>query len=105
MNILLMCMAGASTSIVMNKMRAALKEDQKDWKIEAHPFDKMEEVVEDFDVILLGPQIAYKKKELSAKAAEYGKPLDSILPVDYALGNGENVLKLAIELYDNYHNK
>ena len=31
MNILLMCMAGASTSLVMNKMKAALTEDQKDW--------------------------------------------------------------------------
>ena len=28
MNILLMCMAGASTSLVMNKMKAALTEDQ-----------------------------------------------------------------------------
>ena len=64
MNILLMCMAGASTSLVMNKMKAALTEDQKDWKIEAHPFDRMDEVVENFDVILIGPQIAYKKKEL-----------------------------------------
>ena len=72
MNILLMCMAGASTSLVMNKMKAALTEDQKDWKIEAHPFDRMDEVVENFDVILIGPQIAYKKKELLRKAAESG---------------------------------
>lgn len=102
MNILLMCMAGASTSIVMKKMSAALAPDQQDWKIEAHPFDKMDEVVDEFDVILLGPQIAYKKKELSAKAEEYGKPLDSIAPVDYAMGNGAKILAQAIALVENY---
>lgn len=100
MNILLMCMAGASTSLVMNKMKAALTEDQKDWKIEAHPFDRMDEVVENFDVILIGPQIAYKKKELLRKAAEIGKPLDSIAPVDYVMGNGAKILKQAQALYE-----
>ena len=100
MNILLMCMAGASTSLVMNKMKAALTEDQNDWKIEAHPFDRMDEVVENFDVILIGPQIAYKKKELLRKAAEIGKPLDSIAPVDYAMGNGAKILKHAQALYE-----
>ncbi len=101
MNILLMCMAGASTSLVMNKMKAALTEDQKDWKIEAHPFDRMDEVVDGFDVILIGPQIAYKKKELLRKAAEIGKPLDSIAPVDYAMGNGAKILKQAQTLFEN----
>lgn len=100
MNILLMCMAGASTSLVMNKMKAALSDDQKDWRIEAHPFDQMDEVAERFDVILIGPQIAYKKKELMRKAEEIGKPLDSIAPVDYAMGNGAKILKQAQELYE-----
>ena len=45
--------------------------------------------------ILIGPQIAYKKKELLRKAAEIGKPLDSIAPVDYAMGNGAKILKQA----------
>lgn len=100
MNILLMCMAGASTSLVMNKMKAALTEEQADWRIEAHPFDRMDEVVDEFDVILIGPQIAYKKKELLRKAAELGKPLDSIAPVDYAMGNGAKILKQAQQLFE-----
>lgn len=103
MNILLMCMAGASTSLVMNKMRAALGPDRQDWKIEAHPFDKMDEVIGDFDVILLGPQIAYKRKELTQRAAEYNKPLDLIPSVDYAMGKGENILNQAIRVYEEYH--
>lgn len=105
MNILLMCMAGASTSLVVNKMKAALGPERADWRIEAHPFDKMDEVVKDFDVILIGPQIMYKKKELSAKADKLGLPLDTIPSVDYAMGKGENILNLAIRLREEYQAK
>ena len=74
MNILLMCMAGASTSLVMNKMKAALTEDQKDWKIEAHPFDRMDEVVENFDVILIGPRSPTRKRSCCARLQRSASP-------------------------------
>lgn len=98
MKILLICAAGMSTSLVVNKMKKALGLNEQDWVIEAMPAEKFAEIIDDYDVILLGPQIAYKKNELAKIAAEKGKPLDVINPVDYGLCNGENILKQAKSL-------
>ena len=55
--------------------------------------EKLESVIKDYDVILLGPQIAYKKDQLLEIANKYNKPLSTINPVDYGMGNGANILE------------
>lgn len=93
MKILLVCAAGMSTSLVVEKMKKALKPEEQDWVIKAEPVEKLPEIINDWDVILLGPQISYKKAELITLADQYGKPLDVIKPMDYGMGKGENILK------------
>lgn len=78
MKILLVCAVGILTSLVVNKMEKALEPDEQDWVIEAKPAERLSEVIDDYDVILLGPQIAYKKSELKRIAVEKGEPLDVI---------------------------
>jgi PTS system cellobiose-specific IIB component len=101
MKILLVCAAGMSTSLVVEKMKKALKPEEKDWKIEAHPVELLPDLINEFDVILLGPQISYKRNELSAFAKGYGKPLDVIKAIDYGMGKGENILNHAKALVQN----
>lgn len=92
MKILLVCAAGMSTSLVVEKMKAALAPEEKDWEIKAQPVEMLPDLIDDYDVVLLGPQIGYKKAELSKLAKEHGKPLDVIKPMDYGMGKGKNIL-------------
>ena len=99
MKILLLCNAGLSTSLVVSKMKKALSEDQQDWVIEAHLIETIDEIIDDFDVVLLGPQVAFRLKRIKQRLEEKNKPIDSIPPMDYSLGNGDKILAKAIEMY------
>lgn len=98
MNILLVCAAGMSTSLVVNKMKKARTEEEEDWVIEAQPVDSLEEVIDDYDLVLLGPQIKYKANEIKKIGKEHNIPVGVVGPKDYGLGNGRNILDQAIEL-------
>ena len=95
MKILLVCAAGMSTSLVVEKMKKALSEDEKHFVIDARPADKFEFIVSEYDVALLGPQIKFKKTEFSAIACQYGVPVDLINTMDYGLCKGDKILKFA----------
>ncbi|WP_019616790.1 PTS sugar transporter subunit IIB [Psychromonas ossibalaenae] len=99
MKILLCCGAGASTSLVAEAMMKSLpSEEQKDYVIEAKSYDMFHEVHGNYDVILLGPQIRYKKAEAQKIAGELNIPVDSINPMDYAMQHGDKILTHAREL-------
>ena len=59
--ILLVCSAGMSTSLLVTKMEGAAKDAGYDAKIFALPFSDAPRVLEDVDVILLGPQVIFCK--------------------------------------------
>lgn len=98
MKILLLCAAGMSTSLVVDEMISALPDQHQDWLIEAKPVDYFDEIADKYDVILLGPQMNFKKEELKIKADEKGVPLDVIDSLAYGLGDGKTILRQAQEL-------
>lgn len=100
MKILLVCAAGMSTSLIVTKMKEALGPEEKDWVIEAKSVEKFKNEFKKYDVILLGPQIRFKKDEFQKIAGEHGIPVETINPVDYGLANGRNILNLAKKLYE-----
>ena len=69
LHILLVCNLGASTSVMVSKMKEVAEKSEKlkgiDMKIDAYPVGSLKEHVEKYDVILAGPQIKYKEKEIS----------------------------------------
>lgn len=95
--ILLVCSAGMSTSLLVTKMEAAAKDEGYDCKIFALPFSDAPRVLEDVDVILLGPQVRFQKStiEKAMAAAGVSKPCDVIDMKDYGMMNGEGVYKKA----------
>ena len=96
MNILLVCAAGASTGILVKKMRKFLEgTDRTNWKIEAHPVSTLKKVEKEFDVVLLGPQIAYQLENIKEQTE---KPVDVINAMDYGMGRAENIINQAIKL-------
>jgi PTS system cellobiose-specific IIB component len=95
--ILLVCAQGMSTSIIANKMKASLHPDENDWIIEAKEATDFQEVVKNYDIVLLGPQIRFKKDEFSKIAEAYNVPVMVIDSVDYGLCRGDAILKAAKE--------
>lgn len=63
-NILLVCAAGMSTSLLVNKMLAAAKERGLEIKIEALPVSEASRVIDEVDMVLLGPQVRYQKPQV-----------------------------------------
>lgn len=96
MNILLVCAAGMSTSLLVTRMEDAAKKRQIDVKIEAHPVGDIEKYGNQADVILLGPQVRY---QLAAVKKQYvSKPVEVINMQDYGMMNGEKVLEHALKI-------
>ena len=64
MKILLVCAGGASTSILMKKMKTYAEEKGFELEIVAKGINDYDEIGSQFDMILLGPQISYKQQEI-----------------------------------------
>ncbi|RKO61477.1 PTS sugar transporter subunit IIB [Caldibacillus debilis] len=102
LHVLLVCNLGASTGIMVAKMREIAKNSQSlantDVKIDARPAGELREYVADYDVVLIGPQIKHLYENLKKICDEHNKPIGIIDTQDYGMVNGGNILKQAIRL-------
>ncbi|MCF0147576.1 MAG: PTS sugar transporter subunit IIB [Clostridium sp.] len=64
--ILLVCAAGMSTSLLVNKMKAAAKEKGIEISIDALPVSECSSVIDTVDIVLLGPQVRFQKPQVDA---------------------------------------
>ena len=93
---LLVCAAGMSTSLLVNRMKKATEKKEIEFQIEAHPVGQIEKYGEAADVILLGPQVRYELKNV--KKMFLDKPVEIINMQDYGTMNGAKVLDTALKL-------
>ena len=95
--ILLVCSAGMSTSLLVTKMEKAAAAMGDEVEIFALPISEGEKRVADVDCILLGPQVRFQKSTIEKAMANAGvqKPCDVIDMKDYGMMNGEGVYKKA----------
>ncbi|WP_031410212.1 PTS sugar transporter subunit IIB [Geobacillus vulcani] len=98
MNILLICAAGMSTSLLVTKMQEAAKERGMEATIWAVSADEAKDHFDRADVVLIGPQIRYKFAALKKEGEARGIPVDVINPADYGRVNGAGVLDFALRL-------
>ena len=96
MNILLVCAAGMSTSLLVNRMNEAATTKGIEVNIEAHPVGEINRYGDSADVILLGPQVRYELKKVQKQYSD--KPVEVINMQDYGLMNGAKVLETALKL-------
>ena len=95
MKIMLACCLGMSTSVVVQKMKDAAKEQGKDYEIWAVDQNKIAENVGNFDVLLLGPQVRHLQRKVKATVG------DSAPVAAYGRCNGAAILKQAEDLVNN----
>ncbi|WP_378951483.1 PTS sugar transporter subunit IIB [Pelosinus sp. sgz500959] len=99
MKILLVCSAGMSTSLVVEKMKKALTPEEASSVIHAIAAENFEDEFSEYDVVLLGPQLKFRKGDLGKIAATKGIPLDVINMMDYGTLQGAKILDFARKLY------
>lgn len=93
--IVLLCAGGMSSSILVNRMKEAAKEEGYDCDIDAFAYEAVKKVAADADCVLIGPQIAYKKNDIMKTVT---CPVQDISLSDYGMMNGKAVLQVAKEL-------
>lgn len=92
----LFCAGGLSTSLLVNKMKAAALADGYDVEITAHPTIELEIKGADADIILLGPQVRTSIQDVAAKFP--GKKVMVVDMVAYGMIDGKTILAQAKKL-------
>ncbi len=97
-HIVLACSAGMSTSLLVKKMQESAEKEGQACEIKAIPIAAIDQTVEEerVDILLLGPQVRFKKAELSQELAPKGIKVDVIDMSDYGLLKGDKVLHAAL---------
>ena len=95
-NILLVCAAGMSTSLLVNKMKAAAKERGLEVNIDALPVSECSRVIDEVDIVLLGPQVRFQKPQVDA-LVKGRVPVEVIDMRLYGTMNGKVILEQVIE--------
>ncbi len=96
-NIILVCEHGASTGMLTTRMQDAAKKLGVEATINAYPYTKLDELIDGADIVLLGPQVRFKKKTFEEKYADKDIEFMVVDTVDYGMMNGEKVLKTVLE--------
>lgn len=95
MNIMLVCSAGMSTSMLVGKMKEAATQEGLEATIWAIPEAQLQNEIDKSDVILLGPQVRFLLNKIEAVAKPKGIPVQTIDMMHYGMMNGKAVLEQA----------
>lgn len=97
--ILLVCSAGMSTSLMVNKMKEHADKKGIEVEIWAVPDAEAADNLEKADVLMLGPQVRFLENKMKEIAGD--KPVAVIDMMAYGTMNGEKVLDQALSLIGN----
>ncbi|WP_312541819.1 PTS sugar transporter subunit IIB [Enterococcus sp.] len=94
--ILLVCAAGMSTSLLVNKMKDEASQQGINVEIKAVAKEKLAENIEGAHVVLLGPQIGYLEDDFKEAYSDLQIPIRVINSIDYGMMNGKKILAEAL---------
>lgn len=97
--IMLVCAGGMSTSLLMNKMKAAAAEQGVEVEIWATSQGDAKNHYDRCDCVLVGPQIRFAAKQMEEEIA--GRcPISVIEMADYGAMNGKKILEVAFNMIE-----
>lgn len=100
MKIILCCVAGLSTTMMMDSMKGVIKKSKKlkieDFQLEAIAVEQLPAEIEGTDVVLLGPQISYKSDFVQSITEPLRIPFVVIDKETYGAMDGATVIKKAL---------
>lgn len=97
--ILLVCNLGMSTSMLVQRMEKAAVEKEIEVEITAVPLTTAEKQIDEWDIVMLGPQVRHNMKQLTSIGSK--TPIAVIEMRDYGLMNGPAVLDAALKIIEN----
>ncbi|ATX71123.1 PTS sugar transporter subunit IIB [Spiroplasma clarkii] len=95
--ILLACNAGMSTSLLVNKMKAAATKNLA-VEIEAVPVSEAVQILEGWDCVLLGPQVGHELAKFKRATRNLDITVEIISAQNYGRVDGEAVLNQALSI-------
>jgi PTS system cellobiose-specific IIB component len=95
MKILLICAAGMSTSLLKADM---LKNSEPGTVVDAFSYFELEELIDSYDVVLVGPQLSYKFAKIKQFVSNHRKVAGEIDPIAYGRCQGKAVIEQAKKL-------
>lgn len=98
--IMLACAGGFSTSMLVERMVEAAKAQGIDVAIDATAEGKLDKLIDEIDILLLGPQVGHLEASIKEKFADKPVAIGTIASIDYGMMNGEKVLGDALAAYD-----
>lgn len=98
-NIMLVCSAGMSTSLLV-KMTEAIEKQQVDATVIAVAEADFDKYKGNVDVVLLAPQVRFLEKNLKRVLDPLGIPVAIINGIDYGTMDGEKVLNDALAMIE-----
>lgn len=90
-NIVLCCVQGMSTGMMVLKMREAAEAMGLECNINAYAIAEVDTVGQDADIILLGPQVRFQADDVRNRC-----PGKKVVPIDsmaYGMMNGKKVIE------------
>ena len=93
--IILACSAGLSTSLLVSRMQEAAQQMGYACSIVAVPIDDLMTTPAEVDMILLGPQIRFKLKQLQKS---YACPIEVVDMTTYAMMDGAKVMRHVVDV-------
>jgi len=99
-NVVLVCTAGMSTSLLVSKMKNIAAENNIQINIEALAQSELKNYSKKIDLILLGPQVKYLLNNLERDYQNTQAKFAVIDSIQYGTLNGKAVLNQALTLLD-----
>lgn len=93
MKILLACSAGMSTSLLEKSIKDYASSINEQVEVIAKPSNEAREIVKEYDIVLLGPQVKFMENQFKQVAGSI--PVVVIPPHIYAMAKGDECFKLA----------
>ncbi|WP_167629768.1 PTS sugar transporter subunit IIB [Listeria valentina] len=98
--IMLICSAGMSSSLLVQKMQEEIALQQLDAEVIAVAEADVSKYISKVDVVLLAPQVRFLAKGLKRKFGSREIPVEIIDAIDYGTMNGKNVLNQAYAMME-----
>ncbi len=100
MKMVLACVAGLSTTMMMDSMKNVIKNSKKldadNFELMAIPVEQLPAEIEGTDVVLLGPQVSYKSDFVKSVTEPRNIPFIVIDQATYGSMDGATAIKEAL---------
>ncbi len=100
LNVLIVCAAGATSSVLVNILTEALKPEEH-WTFEARSINDIQFTIGKYDCVLIAPQVAYQADRIEEIAKQYEDiSVFKINANDFASQDGQRILKPLRKYYN-----